>query len=195
MHAFCVQFECDQLHNVRRLRQLCCRNTIYSISIFSLCKKITYNFATTKLVLLPGLAPGSKSLLSPKKMNFYCSEYIQCDECCGLGLQLSYSGHCSRKWSVASLSPHLMRCNILCVLRWNIVHYYSRAVFDIWGISSRVVAIRQRSWRRFFCAYMLPICNLCVTPLCVLLSVVFFIKKIIIMRHFISCRAWTQFSR
>ena len=36
-------------------------------SIFSLHKKCTYNFATTKLVLLPGLAPGSKSLLPPKK--------------------------------------------------------------------------------------------------------------------------------
>ena len=29
-----------------------------------------YNFATTKLVLLPGLEPGSKSLLPPKNMNF-----------------------------------------------------------------------------------------------------------------------------
>ena len=58
MH-FCVMFVCDQLHNLRQLRQLCHGNTIYSISIFSLRKKRTYNFATTKLVLLPGLAPGS----------------------------------------------------------------------------------------------------------------------------------------
>ena len=39
-------------------------------SIYSLRKKCTCNFATTKLVLLPGLAPGSKSLLPPRKMNF-----------------------------------------------------------------------------------------------------------------------------
>ena len=36
---------------------------MYSISIFSLRKKCTSNFDTRKLVLLPGLAPGSKSLL------------------------------------------------------------------------------------------------------------------------------------
>ena len=36
----------------------------------SLRKKCTSNFATRKLVLLPGLAPGSKSLLPPKQMNF-----------------------------------------------------------------------------------------------------------------------------
>ena len=39
---------CDQLHNLRRPRQLCCVNTIYSISIFSLRQKCTYNLATTK---------------------------------------------------------------------------------------------------------------------------------------------------
>ena len=37
------------------------------------------------------------------------------------------------------------------------LYYYRRAVFELSGISSRAVAIRQRSWRRFFCAYMLPI--------------------------------------
>ena len=40
------------------------------ISIFSLRKQFTYNFVTTKFVLLPGLAHGSKSLLPPKKMHF-----------------------------------------------------------------------------------------------------------------------------
>ena len=43
---------------------------LYSISIFSLRKTCTYNFATTKLVLLPVVAPGSKSLLPPKKKEF-----------------------------------------------------------------------------------------------------------------------------
>ena len=38
---------CDQLHNLRRPRQLCCGNAIYSVSIFSLRKKCTYNFVTT----------------------------------------------------------------------------------------------------------------------------------------------------
>ena len=56
---------------------------------------------------------------------------------------------------------------------------YRRAVFKIWGISSRAVAIRQRSWRRFFFAYMLPIRDLCATAFCVLLSFVF-LRKIII---------------
>ena len=32
--------------------------------------KCTYNFATTKLVLLPGLELGSKCLLPPKKNEF-----------------------------------------------------------------------------------------------------------------------------
>ena len=40
------------------------------ISIFSLRKNCTYNFATTTLVLLPGHASGSKSLLLPKKNEF-----------------------------------------------------------------------------------------------------------------------------
>ena len=64
---------CDPLHNLRRPQQICCGNSIYSrpLSVlFSLRKKCRYNFATTKLVLLPGLAPGSKGLLPPKKMNF-----------------------------------------------------------------------------------------------------------------------------
>ena len=39
----------------------------------------------------------------------------------------------------------------------------------------------------FFCAYMLPIRDLCATAFCVLLSVVFLRKKI--MRHYISYRA------
>ena len=43
---------------------------MYSIRIFSLRKKCTSNFATRKLVLLPGLAPGSKRLLPPKKNEF-----------------------------------------------------------------------------------------------------------------------------
>ena len=47
----------------------------------------------------------------------------------------------------------------------------------MWGISSRAVAIRQRSWRRFFRAYMLPIRDLCATAFCVLLSIVFFTKN------------------
>ena len=51
----------------RRLWQLCCGNTIYSISILSLRKKCMYDFATTKLVLLPSPAPDSKRLLPPKK--------------------------------------------------------------------------------------------------------------------------------
>ena len=40
------------------------------ISIFSLRKKYIYNFATTKLVLLPSFKLGSKSLLPPKKNEF-----------------------------------------------------------------------------------------------------------------------------
>ena len=74
------------------------------------------------------------------------------------------------------------------------LYYYRRAVFKIRGISSRAGAIRQRSRRRFFCAYMLPIPDLCAAAFCVLLSVVFYEKKKI-MRHYISCRASTQFSR
>ena len=58
-------------------------------------------------------------------------------------------------------------------------YYYRRAVFKIWEISSRAAAIRQRSWRRFFCAYMLPIRDLCATAFCVLLSFVFYGKIII----------------
>ena len=43
----------------------------FTVSVlFSLPKQCTYNFAATKLVLLPGLAHGSKSLLPRKKMNF-----------------------------------------------------------------------------------------------------------------------------
>ena len=61
VHAFLCNVcnAIDQLHNLRRPRQLCCGNTIYSITIFSLRTNCMYNFATTKLVLLPGLAPGS----------------------------------------------------------------------------------------------------------------------------------------
>ena len=44
-------------------------------------------------------------------------------------------------------------------------------------ISSRAVAIRQRSWRRFVCTYMLPIRDLCATAFCVLLSYVFYEKN------------------
>ena len=47
------------------------------------------------------------------------------------------------------------------------------------GISSREIAIRQRLWRRFFCAYMLPIRDLCATAFCVLLSFVFYVNIII----------------
>ena len=53
----------------------------------------------------------------------------------------------------------------------------------IGGLSSKfdkflaVIAIRQRSWRQFFCAYMLPIRDLCATTFCVLLSFVFYGKK------------------
>ena len=57
------------------------------------------------------------------------------------------------------------------------LYYYRRAVLKILRISSRAVAIRQRSWRRFLCAYMLPIRDLCATAFCVLLSFVFYEKK------------------
>ena len=35
-----------------------------------IAQKMYVNFATTKLILLPGLVPGSKSVLPPEKMNF-----------------------------------------------------------------------------------------------------------------------------
>ena len=44
-------------------------------------------------------------------------------------------------------------------------------------VSRRAVAFRQRSWRRFLCAYMLPIRDLCATSFCVLLFFVFYEKK------------------
>ena len=50
------------------------------------------------------------------------------------------------------------------------------AVLKIWRHSSRAVAIRQRWWRRFLCAYMLPIRDLCFLRFIVLC---FLRKKII----------------
>ena len=51
MHAFlcnvCNVISYIRATQPRRPRQLCCGNTIYSISIFSLREKCTYNFATT----------------------------------------------------------------------------------------------------------------------------------------------------
>ena len=52
-------------------------------------------------------------------------------------------------------------------------YYYRRAVLKIRQISSRAAAMRQRSWRRFFSAYFLPICELCATAFFILLSFVF----------------------
>ena len=57
------------------------------------------------------------------------------------------------------------------------LYYYRRSVLKIGQISSRAGAIRQRSWRRFSCAYMLPISDLCATAFCVLLSFVFYENK------------------
>ena len=59
------------------------------------------------------------------------------------------------------------------------LYYYRSAVLKISGISSHAFAIRQRSQRRFLCAYMLPIRDLCAAALFVLLSFVFYGKKII----------------
>ena len=60
-----------------------------------------------------------------------------------------------------------------------------KCIRKIWRISSRALAVRQRSLRRFLCAYMLPIRDLC-TAFCILLSL-FFRHKKLTMSHFARC--------
>ena len=69
----------------------------------------------------------------------------------------------------------------------------------IGGLSSKfdkflaVIAIRQRSWRQFFCAYIWPIRDLWVTAFCVLLSFVFYEEKK--MWHFATDAIFTLRNR
>ena len=67
-----------------------------------------------------------------------------------------------RKFNMCSLGVKL-------TLFRTYLYYCRRAILKIRRISSRAVAIRQRSWRRFFYAYILPIRYLCATAFCVLL--------------------------
>ena len=92
---------------------------------------------------------------------------------------LRQSFYISSSLPSATQYPPLLRLSLPSLSRYcfNNLYYYRRAVFELSGISSRSVAIRQRSWRRFFCAYMLPIRALCATAFCVLLSVFFYGKK------------------
>ena len=61
-----------QIHGIVNLMHFCVMFEMRSSTQHetSAAKKCTYSFATTKLVLLPGLELGSKTLLPPKKMNF-----------------------------------------------------------------------------------------------------------------------------
>ena len=70
-NAFCVMFVMRSATQPKTTRSSSVVEIQFTVSVYFHCVKNvcrpTYNFATTKLVLLPGLGPGSKSLLPPKK--------------------------------------------------------------------------------------------------------------------------------
>ena len=69
-------------------------------------------------------------------------------------------------------------------LKWvPYLYYYRRAVLKIWQMSSRAVAIRQLSRRRFFCAYMLPIRDLWQPVFAFYCPLFFTLTKNVAFRH------------